>query len=255
MALRDGVMLQSERHWAAAIRLPDGSIGVHSGEKPLMPGREVLTQVSVVRGLVRLIEAGAMLPRLRRESGAPILPQEDPRLIAAATGSAVGTMVLRRHSGAPLLRETAVALLSLAPALLALRRSELSRFHGAEHKSVAAYESGGSAEEAAKEHERCGSNLVTPLLLTNLASGAVLRALGKERRPLPVLIAGVASIGSAVELFGWMVRHKGNPLADALRAPGIELQKLFTTREPHGDQLDVAKAALDELLRVAGAGA
>jgi uncharacterized protein YqhQ len=256
MALRDGVLLQSELNWAAAIRLPDGTIAVHSGPKTLLPGRDRLSHVPVLRGVVKLIESGAMLPRLRRESGARILPQEDPRLVAATAGSALGTLLLRRGDGrAPLLRETAVALLSLAPALLALRTSELSRFHGAEHKSVAAYEGGGSAETAAKEHERCGSNLVAPLLLTNIVSGVVLRRLGRERRPLPVLVAGIASLGSAVELFGWMVHHKGNPLADALRTPGIALQKLFTTREPRHDQLDVAQAALDQLLALEGAAA
>jgi uncharacterized protein YqhQ len=255
MALRDGVLLQSETNWAAAVRLPDGTIALHSGTKKQWPGHVLVSRVPVMRGVMRLAESGAMLPRLRREAGVAILPQEDPRLLTAAAGSALGTLMLRRRGvrGPAVLRETAIAALSLAPALLALRSSDIARFHGAEHKSVAAYESGGPADAAAKEHERCGSNLVLPLMLTNLASGVVLRSLGKERRPLPVLVAGLVSIGSAVELFGWMVRHKGHPLADMLRAPGIELQRLFTTREPSHDQLDVAQAALTELLRVEGA--
>ena len=254
MALRNGVLLQSENNWAAAIRRSSGEISLYSGTKKRVRGYEHLKKAPVLRGVVRLVESGAMLPRLRREAGAAVLPQEDPRLLAAMVGSVIGTMALRRREGRgpALLRETAVAVLSLGPALLALRSSKLSRFHGAEHKSVAAYESDGEAGTAAKEHERCGSNLVVPLMLTNLASGGVLRTLGKERRPLPVMLAGLASIGSAIELFGWMGRHKGNPLADMLRAPGIELQRLFTTSEPSSDQLDVAQAALTELLRLEG---
>jgi uncharacterized protein YqhQ len=67
-----------------------------------------------------------------------------------------------------------------------------------------------------------------------------------------VLIAGLVSIGSAVELFAWMARHQGHPLAELLRSPGVQVQKLFTTREPSADQLDVAQAALEELLRLEG---
>ena len=254
MALRDGVMLQSDRRWAAAVRQPDGRIAVYSGDKARLPGRELLTRVPVVRGLARLAEAMAVLPGLRRRVGAPVLPQEDPRLLAATAASAVATVLLRRsRRGSPVAREAAVMGLSIAPVLFALRDSELSRFHGAEHKSVAAYETGEAPPQAAKEHERCGSNLVGPLLITNLATNAMLRRAGKQNRPLPVLMAGLASIGAAVELFAWMARHRGNPVADLLRRPGLELQRRFTTSEPSQDQLDVAQAALKELVRLEGA--
>jgi uncharacterized protein YqhQ len=254
MALRDGVMLQSERRWAAAVRKPDGQIVVYSGDKSRLPGRELLTRVPVVRGLARLAEAMAVLPGLRRRVGGPVLPQEDPRLLAATAVSALGTVFLRRSGrGSPVAREAAIMGLSLAPALLALRDSELSRFHGAEHKSVAAYETGGAAGQAAKEHDRCGSNLVGPLVITNLVTNVMLRRAGRQSRPVPVLVAGLASIGAAAELFAWMARHRGNPVADVLRRPGIELQRRFTTSEPSQDQLDVAQAALKELVRLEGA--
>ncbi len=131
-------------------------------------------------------------------------------------------------------------------------RRELSRFHGAEHKSVAAYETGGDPEDAAKEHDRCGSNLIGPLLLTNLAGGLTLRAMRRDNRPVPTLLMGLVSLGSAFEIFSWMARHHGHPLADTLRAPGVTIQRLFTTREPSEQQLDVAQAALKELLRLEG---
>ena len=125
--------------------------------------------------------------------------------------------------------------------LLALRDSRLSRYHGAEHKSVAAYESGGEAvAEADKEHARCGSNLVAPMVVTNLATNLLLRAAGKERKPLATFLAGLMSIGTAMELFSWMSRHQDHPLAQTLGQPGIEMQRLFTTSEPTEDQLDVA---------------
>jgi uncharacterized protein YqhQ len=253
MALRDGVLLQSDGYWAAAVREEDGGVNVVSGVKVRLPGRDSLRRVPVVRGVVRLGEAMAILPAVRRRTGKPVLPQEDPRLLVATAASAVATVALRASAkGSPLLRELAVAGVSLAPVLLALRDSRLSRYHGAEHKSVAAYESGGDPVAADKEHARCGSNLVASMVVTSIASNLVLRAAGKERQPLATFVAGLVSIGTAMELFSWMSRHQDHPLARSLGRPGIEMQRLFTTSEPTEDQLDVADMALRELLRLEG---
>ncbi len=253
MALRDGVLLQSDGYWAAAVRQEDGSVNVVSGAKVQLPVRETLRHVPVVRGLLRLGEAMAVLPAVRRKTGGPVLPQEDPRLLAATAASAVATLALRSSRlGSPVLRELAVAGVGLAPALFALRDSRLSRYHGAEHKSVAAYESGGDASAEHKEHARCGSNLVLPMLVTSFATNLLLHASGKERKPAATLVAGLVSIGSAMELFSWMARHQDHPIARTLGRPGIEMQRLFTTSEPTGDQLDVADMALQELLRLEG---
>ncbi len=251
MALRDGVLLQSERFWAAAIRTPDGRVKLSSGAKARIPGREAMHKVPVLRGVVRLGESLAVLPAVRRGTGGPVLPHEDPRLLGATVASAVATLAVRgtgrRH---PLLSELAAAGISLAPVLLALRDSRLSSYHGAEHKSVAGYEHGVAPAEADKEHERCGSNLLAPMLATNLAANMLLRAAGKERKPLATFVAGLMSIGTAMELFSWMARHQDHPLAKTMRLPGIEMQRLFTTSEPTEEQLDVAHEALRELLRL-----
>ena len=80
--------------------------------------------------------------------------------------AAAGGRALRgRHDAARTLgREAAVAAVSLLPALAALRSGDLASYHGVEHKSIAAYEDDGSAADATKEHDRCGSNLVAPML-------------------------------------------------------------------------------------------
>jgi uncharacterized protein YqhQ len=177
-------------------------------------------------------------------------------MLAATAASAVATVALRASGrGSPLLRELAVAGVSLAPVLLALRDSRLSRYHGAEHKSVAAYESGAEAGAAAREHLRCGTNLVAPLLLTNFAGSLLLHGAGRSRKPLATFVAGLVSIGTAMELFSWMARHGEHPFARLLQRPGLELQRLVTTSEPTGEQLDVAQVALEELLRLEDAAA
>lgn len=253
MALRDGVLLQSDGYWAAAVREQGGGVRVVSGARVRMPLPETLRRVPVVRGVVRLGEALSVLPVVRKQTGMPVLPQEEPRILAATAVSAAATVALRVSGrGSPLLRELAVVGVGLVPALVALRDSRLSRYHGAEHKSVAAYEGGGDAAVADKVHARCGSNLVAPMLATSLATNLLLRAAGKERKPVATFVAGLVSIGTAMELFSWMSRHQDHPLARTLRLPGVELQRLFTTSEPTKDQLDVADMALKELLRLEG---
>ena len=87
-------------------------------------------------------------------------------------------------------------------------------------------------------------------IVTTIASNLVLRAAGKERQPVATFVAGLVSIGTALELFSWMARHQDHPLSRTLRRPGIEMQRLFTTSEPTEAQLDVADLALQELLRL-----
>jgi uncharacterized protein YqhQ len=142
-----------------------------------------------------------------------------------------------------------VAGLSLLPALLALRGSELASYHGAEHKTIAAYEQGADAADTGKEHDRCGSNLVAPLLAGTAAGNVAARRAGL-RGPMADAVVGLGSVAFAVEVFAWSERNADSALARILRRPGHEIQRIFGTREPSSEQLDVARAALAEILRV-----
>jgi len=67
------------------------------------------------------------------------------------------------------------------------------------------------------------------------------------------MAGGLVALGStaaAVEVFAWSERHAGTAVARALKRPGFELQRLIGTREPDERQLEVGRAALDEILRV-----
>ena len=120
-----------------------------------------------MRGVARLAEALAVVPLVKRALPEARLPFEDPRVaLAAVAASAGGAAVRRRRAGAG--AEAAVAALSLVPSLLVLRGGEVAAYHGVEHKAIAAYEQGdGDARDAAKEHDRCGSHLLAPLLAAN----------------------------------------------------------------------------------------
>jgi uncharacterized protein YqhQ len=55
-----------------------------------------------------------------------------------------------------------------------------------------------------------------------------------------------------VELFVWSERNPDHPLARAFRRPGTEIQRVFATKEPTSEQMEVGTAALDEILRAEG---
>src|ERR671939_70168 len=217
MALQAGVLRDGPRGWAAPIRPPERRPEVGAAPKRL---RAAEVEQPFLRGPARLFEALAILPELRRRLPAAKLPFERPGVLAAMLGSAVVVRAVRGSEKiGPAAQELVGGLLSLAPAALALRSSELAGYHGAEHVSIGTYE---QDETHAKEHERCGSHLVGPFVATSaLASALAARAPANVRLP--------AKIGASL---------------GALAGPGHELQHRLATAEPTPEQLEVAEAAL-----------
>ena len=245
MALSNGVLVHGPTAWACAIRTPSGEIKVASAHKRLFaPG----VQTPFLRGPLRLAESFAMLPDLRRRLPEARLPFERPAVLAATLGSALTVRVLRQSNKlSAVARELASGMLSLAPALLALRGGELAAYHGAEHVSIGTYEHG---EKRAKEHERCGSHLIGPLIIAS-AAGNILAARAPTHLRGPArAVSSIGAVGAAVEVFAWMTRHPGHPLAKALAFPGHELQHRIATAEPSPEQLEVAEAALAACLEL-----
>jgi uncharacterized protein YqhQ len=249
MALANGLLVHGPTHWAAAVRRADGTLAVASGPKPRVRGR--VERVPGARGIVRLGEAIAVIPLVKRGLPEARLPFQDTRVAATALAASAAGAVVRRRSGGRLAGEAAVAALSLVPSLVALRGGDVAAYHGVEHKAIAAYERDDpDARDAAKEHDRCGSHLMAPLLAANVAGTVLLRRALQRPSRLADAAVSVASVGAAVEVFGWSERHAGSPAARALRRPGHELQRAVGTREPTEAQLEVGRAALAEILRV-----
>jgi uncharacterized protein YqhQ len=238
MALPNGVLVHGPHSWACAIRLEDGRIEVASARKRLQASR---IKSPLLRGPARLFEALALLPQIKAKLPAAKLPMESPRTLGTMLGAAVVVRGLRESSLRPVARELLSSIVSVAPAVLALRSGELAAYHGAEHISIGSYEHG---KRTAREHERCGGHLVGPLLVTS-AVGNILAGLAPERhRRQAQAAAQLGAVAAATELFGWMTRHPENLLARGLSKPGHELQHRFSTAEPSAEQLEVAEAAL-----------
>ena len=238
MALANGVLVHGPRHWACAVRTADGELKVASGLKPL---RSAELKSRLVRGPARVAEIFALLPEVRRHLPEAKLPFQRPGVLGAMAGSMVAIQAVRRSRLSPLGQESVAAVLALGPAVLALRGTALAEYHGAEHISIGSYEHG---EPRTREHERCGSHMIGPLLATTAVGSALAARAPRRLRPAARLAAGVGSVAAAAEVFGWMVANERNPVARALAFPGHELQQRLVTAEPSAQQLEVANAAL-----------
>ena len=139
----------------------------------------------------------------------------------------------------------------MAPTAFALRDSQLAAYHGVEHKAIAGYEQDTDAALVAKEHDRCGSNLVAPMMHLD-RRGQPARALRARRcagrvAGTAVTLAGVAV---SVEMFAWSERNRETALAQAFRRPGLRDAAPVRDARADSEQLEVGRAALIEILRL-----
>lgn len=125
-------------------------------------------------------------------------------------------------------------------------------YHGAEHKTINTYESGDdltveSVSRHSLVHPRCGTAFLLVVLVISIF---VFSLLG--RPPLLLRIASRIVLipviaGIAYEFIKFSAAHQDNRLMRLLIAPGLWLQD-FTTRQPDASMLEVAIAALRQLL-------
>jgi uncharacterized protein YqhQ len=249
MALRNGLLIHGPTSWAAAARDQSGEIQVASGPKPAL-APDLAVRVPLLRGPLRLAEAFLLIPTVRMKLRSARLPFEDIRVIAAMFVASSASRALRRRK-ASASSELVQAALGLAPAMVALSDRNLAAYHGAEHKAIGAYEAGSDdPASATKEHDRCGSNLVAPMLVISAAGQLLLERALEEPGPVARAAVGLASASLAAEMFAWSERNPGSAAARAFHKPGHEIQRLIATKEPTSEQLDVSVAALREILRV-----
>jgi uncharacterized protein YqhQ len=245
MALPNGVLVHGPTSWACAVRLPDGTLKVAAEPKRFQAAK---IGRPLVRGPARVLEVLTLLPQVRRKLPEARLPFERPHILASMLASAVAVRVVRESPRvSPAVQELVAGLLSLAPATLALRGGELAAYHGAEHISIGSYEHG---ERREKEHERCGSHLIGPLLATSALAGALASRAPERLRGHARAVGSLGALAASTEIFGWMVRNPEHRLAKALARPGHELQHRLATAEPTPAQIEVAEAALAACLEL-----
>jgi len=291
-AVLEGVMMRSPGSFVVAVRRPDGEIAVRAEPWDNVFTRYKLFRLPLLRGAVVLIESlwnGFAALNFSAEHAAPEeeggKPVEKPSQLAMA-GTLVFSLLLglALFSGVPHFLTWGLGQLAGHPidttsyafhvidglfqlvifvGYLALisRMPDIRRvfqYHGAEHKTIWAYETLPTfdVDDAAKQttlHPRCGTSFLLLVVGVSIAIYSIVfplvpRVIENDflnnlamlgiKLPLMFPIAG-----ASYELQRLSARHPGNLLLRALTAPGLWMQRI-TTSEPTRDQLEIAVLAM-----------
>src|SRR5439155_10798317 len=114
--------------------------------------------------------------------------------------------------------ELAAGAAALLPAMFAVRGPNLAEYHGAEHISIGTYEQDAPAP---KEHPRCGTQLIAPLVVASMAANAAAATVPRPARGLARLVGTTVAVGASIEALSWTAQHPEHPVAKALERPGF----------------------------------
>jgi uncharacterized protein YqhQ len=276
-AVLEGVMMRGRDHWAVAVRKPDGDLHLEGRDIDSIAKRYRVLRWPGFRGVIALgqalsigVKALTISANQSAEEDAKLTPRQMAVSMAIALVIFIGLfMVLpafvsglaRERVGSGLLVNLGEGLFRVALFLgyLALvgRMKEIRRvfeYHGAEHKTIAAFEHGAPLEPASVDrystlHVRCGTNF---LLIVMILAILVYAFFGDPALPWRIgsrLIAIPIIAGLAFELLRLGARFHRSPVMRALMAPGLWLQKI-TTKPPAQDQIEVAIASFEEVRRM-----
>ncbi len=279
-AVIEGVMMRSPEFVTVAVRKPDGKIVLKKDPFISLTKRNKFWGLPLIRGGVTLIEALVLGIRALNFSSNVALTEIEykeskktdkpdwqknlatggtlvfslvigfaiffyvPLLLTEITGVKDGILFNLIDGGIRLM--IFLAYLVLISLWKEIRR--IFEYHGAEHKSIFAFESGKpltlkGVKDFTTHHPRCGTSF---LLIVMLVSILVFMFLGRPesigQRLFRFLFIPVIG-GISYEIILLSTKKYGRAIASVLTAPGLWLQRI-TTKEPDEKQLEVALVAL-----------
>jgi uncharacterized protein YqhQ len=273
-AVIEGVMMRGSQSMAIAMRSPSQEIVVHC--EPLSAVyRSKIMKTPFVRGLIGLWDALGLGMRALTIS-ANLQTGEDEKLEGPALYLSLG-LSLVIGLGVFLLAPAAIGQLgerflnisawwsNLLEGLIRLallvgyiyfigRIPEIRRvfaYHGAEHKTINAFESGAALEpeNVARfplEHTRCGTAFLLTLVLLSVVLFSLLGPLPMGWRLASRILLLPVLAGISYEYIRWTANHIESPLVRWMIKPNLALQRL-TTREPSQEMLEVSIAAFQAM--------
>lgn len=280
-AVLEGVMMRGRAQATVVVRRRDGDLTSRTELLPLSLYQRPVTRLPFLRGLVMLWEMLFLGMRMMLYSAnvqaEADLGQEIPKtlvgsMLAVSLTLAVGVFfilpLLAARAGGIVIHGNlasnaleGVVRLALFIGYLAMigqmaRMRRVFQYHGAEHKTINAYESGAELTPASVErfstiHVRCGTAFLLWVVVISIFVFALLGhppfLIGVVSRI--VLVPVIAAVSYEVLRLGARFYHLW-PVRMVVQ-PGLWLQRL-TTREPSRDQLEVAIAALKPVLTADG---
>jgi uncharacterized protein YqhQ len=275
-AVVEGVMMRGREVWAVAVRKPAGDIHVESHDIDSVAKRHPILRKPFLRGVIALGQAlgiGFRALSISARESAPEDEQLTSRQMAlsffiaaaifiglfivlpAATFGWVGGRIDSSIVTNVLEGVFRVALF-LGYLLLIGRAKDIRRvfaYHGAEHKTIAAYEheerlTPDRVDRYSTLHVRCGTNFLLIVMVTTIFVFALFGDPGLWWRIGSRLLAIPIIAGLAFELLRLGARYPDSPFMRIVMTPGLWLQKI-TTKPPDDDQIEVAIASFNEVLR------
>jgi uncharacterized protein YqhQ len=272
-AVIDGVMMRGRNTLVTAVRHPKGNIVTETQVlSTLYSGRA--RHMPFVRGVIVMIESLVLGIKSLMYSANISLDEEDEKvsgpmlwvMLAVAMGLVVTLFFIVPLLLTKLLRIQSSLLFNLVDGLIRViifvlylkamgLMKDLKRvfaYHGAEHKTVNAYEASAalnvqSVRKYSTAHVRCGTSFLFAVVVISILVFALagLHSTGLMVLSRIVLVPVISGISYEVIYFAG--RHPHNIVARIVSQPGLWLQSL-TTREPDDSQIEVAIAALQKVI-------
>lgn len=273
-AVIEGVLMRGRKACAMANRAPDGSIAV----KMIPLGgiyQSKLAKIPFLRGLILLWDALGLGLRALTDA-ANLQTGEDEKIegftlyltlgltflvaigiffLAPASVGWLTERYLHWNAWWSNLLEGVVRLVFLIAYIWGIGfMPDIRRvfaYHGAEHKTINAYEAGADLTPASVStfplaHARCGTAFLLTLVVFSLILFSLLGPLPLEWRLISRVLLIPVVAGIAYEYIRWTSNHMNSPIVRALAAPGLALQRL-TTRQPDEKMLEVAITAFQAM--------
>ena len=266
-AVIEGVMMRGRNSFAIAMRAPDGNIVVHK-ESLAAVYRSWITKIPFLRGTILLWDAlGLGMKALTLSANTQTGEEEKmegPALyltLGTSLTIGIGLFILlpasvggwAEHSLgwqnlAHNLLEGLIRLVLLVGYIWGIGFmpdvKRLFGYHGAEHKTINAYEAGAelTPEVVAKypiEHPRCGTAFMLTFVLLSILIHSLLGDMTFVWRLASRILLIPVIAGIAVEFIRWTANHLDSALVRLLIKPNLALQSL-TTRQPDNSMLEVA---------------
>jgi uncharacterized protein YqhQ len=139
----------------------------------------------------------------------------------------------------------------------------LFQYHGAEHKTINAYEAGveltpKKVQEFPLEHPRCGTAFLLNVIIISILVHLFIGRPNTDSAVLNLVLLVLSRVGVipviagiAYELLRFTAKHINNPVVRLMIKPNLALQKM-TTRQPDDDMVEVAIQALNSVLQAEG---
>jgi uncharacterized protein YqhQ len=284
-AVIEGVMMRGKRHYAVAVRLPTTKeIVVDRGELKAAIYVNPIWKLPFIRGLALIGEQlhlgmKSLIWSANMNAGSKdvVIGKKEitgsvvvagifglalfiglPLLLAGLTVHTSGNFLFVLVEG---LIRVGLVLGYLAAIALLPDVKRVFMYHGAEHKTINAFESGWpldvpSVRRASTLHPRCGTGFLLVVMVVSVVVFSVVAIFHPNwfwliaSRVLAIPIIA----GAGFESIRFMARHRNNPVVKVLLLPVLGTQK-FTTRQPSDDMLEVAICAFNSARQEESAGA